>query len=467
MFKKVRIGITRTLLTLLSGAVLSSGYYYYKHEENEKHLAELNTAYSELAFNPEVLNKTYTSELTYEYLNTVNTITVDLAKVDNLNELSKMPNIEYLVIESAEWVTPEILDEIRAYGINNITLGFNDINVNKDNLIQLSELTDFECVSMYYYTNDEHNALVYYNNYSDNPYDNIRVRIGGALEFRYLTDAYLSKHNKAEMIWDLSDKKDEYIKYLDDLNTKLDEIITNINFQQDDSDITKMYRIYDYVINRLEYDPDILAYINGEVGRTIRVDNLMKRYAYHGLASILFSSDDVSKGICTTYTDLFDILCYKVNVSTRTQSGFDDHVLGHTWNTYYRADDLVCLDLTSTDNDVTKSYIDYYLSFNTEEERQEHLKEVVSHTLIDPVTYDGMDLSYSYNDLYNKEDIETTYYNQGFDNKTIITNKLFFLKLILLALGGAISLNVVYYFADLMGLSPYDCEDFKDRPKRK
>ena len=466
MFKKVKIGLTKTFLTLLTGAVFSSGYYYCKHEENEVQLAELNTAYSELSFDPTVLDKTYNTELTYDYLNTVTDITVDLTKVDNLDELSKMPNLNYLIIEGAEWITPEILNQVREHGIKDITLVFNNINANKDNLIQLFELTDFDCVTLYYYTNDDHNALVYYNNYMNNPYDNIIVRIGGSLEYRKLTDEYLSKHKKDEMFWDLSDKKDEYIMYLDDMNTKLDEIITNIDFKADDSEITKMYRIYDYIINRLEYDPDIMSYVKGEIDKTDKIDDSIKNYAYHGLASVLFSSNDEPYGICTTYTDLFDLLCYKVNVSTRIQYGFDNHVLGHTWNTYYRDDELVCLDLTSTDNETTKSYIEDYLAYNTEDEREEHLKEVASHTLIDPVTFDGMDLTFSYDELYNKESIESTYYNQGFDKKVLVMNKYFILKLILAALAGAISFSVVYKIADLLCLTPSD-HDYEEDIKRK
>lgn len=133
-------------------------------------------------------------------------------------------------------------------------------------------------------------------------------------------------------------------KQIDEINTKVDEIIQN-NYNSNDDDYTNLKRIHDYIINTTKYD----------IERNNTDNSPYSSYTAYGPALEGYAT-------CNGYTDLMAIILSKLGyenakVATTTYELGNDKK-GHVWNVVKINNQWLHLDLT-WDDPVGTDGLDY------------------------------------------------------------------------------------------------------------
>ena len=277
-------------------------------------------------------------------------ISIDLAQIHDLENLQFFKHLDKIEISNAQLLNDHWIDIINSCDIKEIYLKFdsrgivrninkkfdlgrfNDKSIIKDIVLQdCNTLTDYEGVLL----------LNYFENYSD------------------LECLDLSKY-----------------KEIDD---KLNKIIENIEFYDNDTNVDKLIRLAKYIHEHVEYDPlvsTIISYrrnissLNSDEINYYEENKKLKNdksryYNEYPLEAVLGDIDQEEYGVCISFAKFYSSLAIKLGIPLQSVSGN-----GHAWNLY--AEDGVCeipcyIDMTALDNneDLFSNIDDYLSSFSS------------------------------------------------------------------------------------------------------
>ena len=420
---KTKIAIYKTILGITMGSAIYGGINAKAYNDSVEHLATVpSTLRYELYYNgtldQELLppfnpaGDRTDNLITYEVLDKLNHLTIDLTAVKDLSYVLKCHNLLSISIFNAEYLTKEQIDIIKNSSANNITLYYTNPSIHREDHLDLNVFGDKE-IDINFYPNEELEALVLKNYLLNTDKDNVTVN-------------YIGNHGNIDVI--------------NRIDKKLDEIISSIGLTDKDTDYDKLIKICKYVNDKIQYDVDIANYLENK-----NTDNkdiyfqLSNYYNEYDLSSIIFNENNNIDGVCVNYANLLDILCYKANVKCRTINGNHDTV-GHAWNVIYLNDTKSYIDLTAADTTYINKYIDNYLNATTDLEKENAKNNIDTILLMSLNTHKSYELYNSVDSLDSNPNVIEVNYNEGLDGKDILHKELPKKTFALIGYGSAIFL---------------------------
>lgn len=320
------------------------------------------------------------SYFTYEYLEHVTNLTLDMNHVDDLSGLAKYPNLSTIAIANAQELTDRDLDYLKNSPVKSIALNFdsNIILSKPKESFDIGKLSDKE---LYFFPSNKDNEL----------------------DFVILC-SFLKNINE--------DQLDVNMKRALDLSRRLDQVVASLDLNQDYNPKAKFLKILKYVTDRIEYDPNVQFY-GTELGTLDEetYKGLVRYYNIRSISCILDGKGNSSYGVCANYTDLLTILSYKSDLTVFPYSGGK-----HAWNVINLGDGYQYVDATGLDNDaIYEMYCRYYFTDN------EDLKEFAYDGLCNKAIRNMNEYYYSsYTtdmtpETFSSKPKDVKYCNQGLD----------------------------------------------------
>ena len=425
---KTKIALYKTILGITIGSAIYGGLNAKAYNDNVEHLAEVpstlryqlyygETIDSELpAFNPK--SNRVDELVTYEVLDKLHHLTVDLSSTADLSYLLKCHNLQSISIFYSEYLTPEQIAIINKCSADELTLYFENPEVNRENYLDLNVFKNKK-ITINFYPTEELEALVFLN---------------------YIKN-YESENVTANLIGQYSDVSKLFM-----LDDKLNEIIDSLDIKESDSDYDKLLKIVKYVNDKIEYDHDISDYLDNKNADVDTYFQLSNYYNQYDISSIILNDGNDVEGVCVNYANLLDILCYKTGVKTRTVSGANNRC-GHAWNIVYLNDTRSYVDLTSADTTYINRYIDQYFNATDSKEKERCSKTIDTLLLMSLNTHKDFQLSKNINELDSTPRIIEVNYNEGLDGKDVLHTELPKKKFALIGFGSVVMLFGTYELA--------------------
>ena len=397
---KKKIALYKTVLALTVGSAVGTGVAMKDYNSNQETLAEVPSVLRYELYNRNIIDVDLLGpynpnsikvdkNITYEALENLLYTVIDLSLSKDINYIDKCPNLDTITVMNAERLTKEQILKINNHGCRKVVLYFNDIEIHKEDKLDLSLFNNKDQVLIHFYPIDELEGVTFYNYLENKECKNVEIDIidqfGGL----------------------------EYIRVLDN---RLNEIISDIGIYSEDLDYDKVLKISKYIMDKIDYDEVVGAYLAGDKSKREEESKLASYYNDYDLTSVIFTPNNNVSGVCINYANLFDILCYKTGVKCRQICGYNRN--GHAWNVLYLDDNAYFVDLTNADTDYLNKYITNYL----ETSNTTH-QELINKLLFKPTTsYEGYTLNKSVTSLDTESEVIEVNYNVGLDGKKVMND---------------------------------------------
>ena len=400
---KTKIALYKTILGITMGSAVYGGLVYHDYNKNVEHIAEVPSTVRYRLYYGDYLDKELLGDyvpnsdrvddlVTYEVLEKILYTSFDLNIETDLSVINKMPNLQAISIFNSENLTKEQIDILNNSNLSKITLYFTNVCLHKEDKLDLSLFKNKEEVVINYYPMDELQAVTLLNYLQNYDLPNIKVQ-------------YIGNHSNVETI----------VK----TDIMLDQIVASLDIKETDDDKTKLYKIVNYVNNKIEYDKQISQYLSSKEGSIDEYMDLSHYYNDYDLSSIVLKNGNDINGVCVNYANLLDILCYKCGVKSRTIDGATEKV-AHAWNVLYLDDEKYYVDLTLADCTYINDRLEEFLNSMDKNTKEELSKKIDSILLQSLKTHSAYSLHTSIDRLDNQGIVKNIYYNQGLDGKEVL-----------------------------------------------
>ena len=400
---KAKIALYKTILGITVGGAVYSGLLNHDYNTNVEHIVEIPSSvryrlYLQGELDKELLGDYYPGQsriddlCTYEVLEKVNHMVFDLEIEKDLSIINKMPNLSSLTVFYAENLTKDQIELINSSSASRITLYFTNPCLHKEDKLDLSLFKNKEEVTINFYPLDELQAVTMFNYLENMDQPNTTINFFG-------------------------DHSDNIL--INKLDHKLDDIIKEIGISNKDDEKTKLYKIVNYTNNKIEYDKSISQYLSDEEGSVEEYIKLSQYYNNYDLSCILLNEESEVPGVCINYANLFDILCYKCGIKSRTIDGTTDKV-AHAWNVLYLDENKYYVDLTSADCTYINDKLEEFINSTDNNTRKELAKKIDCILLQSLNTHKAYRLNTPINNLDSNNNFKDVYYNVGLDGKPIL-----------------------------------------------
>lgn len=273
----------------------------------------------------------------YNKLDKICFLRLDMSKEKDLYYLKYFTNLKYVEVFNAEYLNDLTIEELNNSCATEINLYFDRAHVLK-NLRTKFDLSRFK--NKYKIKN-----VKFMDNTNNREIDSIIL-------FEYLI-------NYEEFNLDIS-------RY-EELNTKLDDIIEELDLDLETyNNIENLFKITNYVINKINYDEKIKKY-NANHKKMYSITPIYRKTVKYNEKSLSIPLKDEGEvtAICTNYADLETALAIKGNVCVNTVKG-DYLDEGHAWNVAMFKDydfyfDPTRLDSTENFTNLLNKYLETHL----------------------------------------------------------------------------------------------------------
>ena len=335
--------LTGTLsLTLLSGKPINtnaqemkSNYnnYYEVNKESGKKIVNIPEKFKKII--AEEIGKSDNDNITISDLNNFNPVyyfNIDVDENDDLSWLNYCNNLITLTItfENCNSINPlKKINELRSLEhlilINHNNDGLDFTNTDAINFIKESNSIRILSLSGF---NIEPGALENLNNlarlsigngkdmnidYSELTFLNsLEITDGPYTAATYITNGDISVLQRNGV--SISGTTDDFLKKLESVNFKIDEIVETLDIKETDSEQEKLNKILIYVLENCTYDPDV---------KNNTSDDILSFYE----GGKLYGALEKDTQICGNYSSLVCALCKRVNL--KANYIVDNN---HAWN---------------------------------------------------------------------------------------------------------------------------------------
>ena len=427
---KTKIALYKTILALTAGASIGGAAGFSDYNNKVETIAEVPSVLRYELYNKNIIDHDLLGEydpnsnrvdklITYELLETVKYLSIDLALINDISYINKCPNVDTISVMHAERLNENQINILNNSSCNRIILYYDDIELHKENKLDLSVFNNKEEVLIHFYPTDELQAFTFMNYIQNKDLSNITIDLIGPFGDQYLLSL---------------------------IDERLDQIVASLEIKENDDDYTKLLKIVNYINNKIEYDDRISGYLAGN--KTVDSDRFTKLTTYYNdydLSSVIFGDELNLPGVCVNYANLFDALAYKCGLKCRSVSG-TKKLVSHAWDLLYLDDEKYYIDLTFSDMEYVNNKINEYLKSNSDITKEDIRKQIDNLVLLPLDTHEGYRITRNINYLDTNPEIIEVNYNVGLDgNKTM--NKDFDLKYYIIL--GAITATIVFGGASL------------------
>lgn len=258
--------------------------------------------------------------ITEDQLSKVNTLSIDMAKNNDLSFLKHCDNLEWIIISNGELLTENDLEILNS--MDNLIV---NLDVQMKEIIFNKELIDFSKLN---------NCKV-----------NLQLLVSDS-SFRGEIGEY--------MLWDFSNSlpanvscssrsfpKIDTEKY-NVINQKLEDFIDTIDFSNTVTEEDKFLKIVEAIVSHIQYDSIVDNQEEGAWDRTL--------YYNENLLSSVFNDNLEAEGVCINYVALLSAVCYKLGIESYHVSAKEPEAkAGHAWNLVKLDGNYKYVDLTVAD----------------------------------------------------------------------------------------------------------------------
>ena len=402
---KTKIALYKTLLALTAGAAIGGGVGLKDYNDKVETIAEVPSVFRYELYNKDIIDHELLGDfnpskeridklITYERLENVYYISLDLELVNDINYINKCPNVDTISVMHAEKLNDAQITIINNSSCNRLILYYDDIEVHKEDKLDLSRFKDKEEVLVHFYPTDELQAITFVNYLVNKDADNVTIDLIGPFG-----DAHL-------------------IELVDE---RLDQIVASLDIKEKDSDYDKLLKIVNFVNNKIDYDETVSGFLSGKNSESDRFTKLSKYYNDYDLSSVIFGDENNLPGVCVNYANLFDILSYKCGLKCRSVTGTRKY-LAHAWDLLYLDDNKYFVDLTFSDMDFLTNKINEYLYSNSNTDKEKISKTINDLLLLPLDSHDGYRITKKIEYLDSDPQIIEVNYNVGLDGEKTMNN---------------------------------------------